>query len=64
MGSELPWRTATTAPSCAPSRLCMLISAGLSGMIRAPSPHGLGENQGRKEVSPFCFISDAGNLTQ
>lgn len=45
------------------ARLCMLFSAGLSSMIRVPSPHGLEENEG-KEVSPFCFISDAGNLTQ
>lgn len=49
--------------SCAPRRLCMLFSAGVSSMIRVPSPHGLEENEG-KEVSPFCFISDAGNLTQ
>ena len=41
----------------------MLFSAGVSSMIRVPSPHGLEENEG-KEVSPFCFISDAGNLTQ
>lgn len=42
---EVPWCTATTAPGP-----CMLFSAWLSGMIRAPSLHGLGE-----EVSPFCF---------
>ena len=34
--------------------LCMLFSAGLSSMIRVPSPHGLGENEG-KEVSPFAL---------